>query len=72
MKSCLRDDEKLILELEHLDFGDFTFFTQQVEEMATKMLKEDKPKTPKREVVICPRCGKIVSGLDDAEQRKIC
>ena len=60
------DLEKLIAELEDLDFGDFDFFSKEVEKMADKQIAEHPDSEQK--VIICPRCGKVVVGLVDMSE----
>lgn len=60
------DLEKLQKELEELDFGNFDFWSKELEKMGDKMIAEHK--TAKDEVVICPRCGKVISGFVDMEE----
>jgi ParB-like chromosome segregation protein Spo0J len=60
------DLEKLQQELDGLDFGDFDFFSKEIEKMADKMIDDHKEK--KEKVVVCPRCGKVVVGLVDIEE----
>lgn len=57
------DLEKLQKELDELDFGDFDFFSKEIEKMGNKLLAENKD--AKSKLVICPRCGKVVVGLVD-------
>lgn len=59
------DYEKLMNELEDLDFGDFDFFSKEIEKMADKTIAEHAG--PKEKVVICPNCGKVVVGLVNME-----
>lgn len=63
------DLDKLLKELEDLDFGDFDFWSKELEKMADKTIADHKQ--PEEKVVICPRCGKVVVGLinmDDYEE----
>ena len=60
------DLEKLMDELDGLDFGDFDFFSKEIEKMADKKVAEHK--TKEQEIVICPRCGKVVVGLVDMDE----
>lgn len=60
------DLEKLQQELDGLDFGDFDFFSKEIEKMADKMIDDHKEK--KEKIVVCPRCGKVVVGLVDIEE----
>jgi len=60
------DLDKLQMELDGLDFGDFDFFSKEIEKMADKTIAEHPD--PKEKVVICPRCGKVVVGLVDMEE----
>lgn len=63
------DLEKLLKELDDLDFGDFDFWSKELEKMADKTIADHKQ--PEEKVVICPRCGKVVVGLinmDDYEE----
>ena len=59
------DLEKLQAELDGLDFGDFDFWSKELEKMADKMIKDHVK--PEDKVVICPRCGKVVVGLVDMD-----
>lgn len=59
------DLDKLMGELEDLDFGDFDFFSKEIEKMADKTIAEHAD--PKEKVIICPRCGKVVVGLVNME-----
>ena len=54
------DLPKLKTELEGLDFGDFDFFSKEIEKMADKMLKN--------KLIICPRCGKVVIGMVNMDE----
>jgi disulfide oxidoreductase YuzD len=56
------DLPKLKTELEGLDFGDFDFFSKEIEKMADKMLNE------KKKLIICPRCGKVVIGMVNMDE----
>lgn len=60
------DMDKLLTELEDLDFGDFDFWSKELEKMADKTIAEHE--TSEEKVIICPRCGKVISGLVDMEQ----
>ena len=60
------DLEKLQEELDGLDFGDFDFWSKELEQMADEMIAEHQ--SSKDKVVICPRCGKVVVGLIDMEE----
>lgn len=60
------DLEKLKNELDGLDFGEFDFWSKELEKMADKAIKDHKD--PKEKIVVCPRCGKVVIGLIDVEQ----
>ena len=60
------DMDKLLSELEDLDFGDFDFWSKELEKMADKEIAEHKTKEEK--LVICPRCGAIVEGKVDTEE----
>ena len=60
------DLDKLQKELDGLDFGDFDFWSKEIEKMGDKILKEHETKS-EEEIVICPRCGKVISGLVGAE-----
>ena len=55
------DLDRLVDELEGLDFGNFDFWGKELEKMADKAIKEHKQ--PEEKLIICPRCGKVVSGL---------
>ena len=62
------DLSKLIKELDDLDFGDFDFWSKELEKMGDKLLGEEEKPKRKNKPVICPRCGKVVNqdgkGLD--------
>ena len=60
------DLDKLMKELDDLDFGDFDFFSKEIEMMADKEIADHK--TKEEEVVICPRCGKVISGLVNMDE----
>lgn len=60
------DMDKLLSELEDLDFGDFDFWSKELEKMADKTIAEHESSEEK--IVICPRCGKVVVGLIDASE----
>lgn len=60
------DLEKLKDELDGLDFGEFDFWSKELEKMADKAIKDHKDS--KEKIVVCPRCGKVVVGLVDMEQ----
>ena len=60
------DLEKLMEELEGLDFGNFDFFSKEIEKMADKAIRDHK--APEEKIVICPRCGKIIKGGVHAEE----
>ena len=59
------DLDKLMKELDGLDFGDFDFFSKEIEKMADKTIAEHPD--PKEKVIICPNCGKVVVGLVNME-----
>lgn len=60
------DLEKLQEELDGLDFGDFDFWSKELEKMGDKMIADHKQSEEK--IVICPRCGKVVVGLVDMDE----
>ena len=60
------DLDRLINELEGLDFGNFDFWGKELEKMADKAIKDHKKAEEK--LVICPRCGKVVVGLVNMEE----
>ena len=60
------DLEKLQEELDGLDFGNFDFWSKELEKMGDKMIADHAKSEEK--VVICPRCGKIVVGLVDMDE----
>lgn len=60
------DLEKLISELDGLDFGNFDFFSKEIEMMADKEIADHKQ--PEEKIIICPRCGKVVVGLVNMEE----
>ena len=53
------DLDKLQKELDMVDFGDFDFWSKELEQMADSLVADK----PKEKVIICPRCGKVVSGM---------
>ena len=57
------DLDKLQDELDRLDFGEYDFWSKELEKMADRILAEK----PKQKVIICPKCGKVVQGLVDEE-----
>ena len=58
------DLDKLQDELDRVDFGEYDFWSKELEKMADKLLADK----PKEKVVICPKCGKVVQGLVDMDQ----
>lgn len=54
------DNDKLLEELDGLDFGDFDFWSKELEKMGDELIEDNSVEKP----VICPRCGKMVKGLD--------
>lgn len=58
------DLDKLQDELNSLDFGDYDFWSKELEKMADKLIADK----PKEKVIICPKCGKVIQGLVDMEQ----
>lgn len=58
------DLDKLQDELDNLDFGEYDFWSKELEKMADKLIADK----PKEKVIICPKCGKVVQGLVDMEQ----
>lgn len=63
------DLDKLLTELDGLDFGDFDFFSKEIEQMADKQIADHK--SQKDEVIICPRCGAVVVGLVDMDEFEV-
>lgn len=59
------DLDKLVNELDSLDFGEFDFWSRELEKMADKTIKDHKD--PKDKIIRCPRCGRIVVGLVETE-----
>lgn len=55
---------KLQQELDNLDFEGYDFWSEELEKMADKIVAE---KT-KKKVIVCPMCGKVVSGLVDMDR----
>lgn len=60
------DLDKLKDELDGLNFGDFDFWSSELEKMADKVIKEHARSEEK--IVICPRCGKVVVGFVDMDE----
>ena len=60
------DLDKLQAELNGLDFGDFDFWSKELSKMGDKIIKDNT--NPKENIVICPRCGKIVVGLVNMDE----
>ena len=60
------DLDKLQEELDGLDFGNFDFWSKELEKMADKAIAEHPQ--PDEKIVICPRCGKVVVGYIDMDQ----
>lgn len=58
------DLDKLQKELDRVDFGDFDFWSKELEKMADNLIADK----PKKKVIICPKCGKVVQGLVDMDQ----
>ena len=58
------DLDKLQDELDRVDFGEYDFWSKELEKMADKLLADK----PKEKVIICPKCGKVVQGLVDMDQ----
>ena len=58
------DLDRLQKELDNLDFGDFDFWSKELEQMADNLIADK----PKQKVIICPKCGKVVQGLVDMDQ----
>ena len=58
------DLDRLQEELDGLNFGDFDFWSKELEKMGTKAIVDN---DDEKKVIICPRCGKVVSGLVDAD-----
>lgn len=55
------DLKKLLKELEGLDFGEYDFWSKELEKMSDAMLAgTEKPKKTQK-LIICPRCGKIIN-----------
>lgn len=55
---------KLQQELDNLDFEGYDFWSEELEKMADKIVAEK----PKKKVIVCPMCGKVVSGLVDMDR----
>ena len=62
------DLEKLLDELDGLDFGNFDFFAEEIEKMTKETIKKSEPKEKKGKPVICPQCGAVVSGGVNPEE----
>lgn len=60
------DYDKLLEELDGLDFGDFGFWDKELEKMGDNIIKDNEP-DKKEKIIICPRCGKVVKGLVNLE-----
>ena len=58
------DLDKLQNELDSLDFEGYDFWSEELEKMADKIVADK----PKKKVIICPKCGKVVSGLVDMDR----
>ena len=58
------DLDKLQDELDRVDFGEYDFWSKELEKMADKLLADK----PKGKVIICPKCGKVIQGLVDMDQ----
>jgi len=58
------DLDKLQEELEMVDFGGYDFWSKELEQMADNLIADK----PKKKVIICPKCGKVVQGLVDMDQ----
>lgn len=58
------DLDKLQDELDRVDFGEYDFWSKELEKMADKLLADK----PKEKVIICPKCGKVVQGLVDMDR----
>ncbi len=58
------DHDRLVEELDGLDFGDFDFWSKELEKMGDKIIEEN---PEENKVIVCPRCGKVVSGLVDVD-----
>ena len=56
------DYDRLKEELDGLDFGNFDYWSKELEKMGDKMIEENQE--PEIKVIKCPRCGKIVVGPD--------
>lgn len=57
------DFEKLFEELEDLDFGEFDFGFDTVNELDVSMFETDEEKQPKekeQKTITCPHCGKVI------------
>ena len=59
------DLDKLVVELDGLDFDYADYFAKELEKMADGFLEE---KEKKEKIVVCPRCGKVVVGLVNLEE----
>ena len=55
------DAKKLLKELEGLDFGEYDFWSKELEKMSDAMLAESEKPKRKQKPIICPRCGKIIN-----------
>ena len=54
------DLDKLKEELDGLDFGNFDYWSKELEKMGDKMIEGNQ--RPEEKIIRCPRCGKIVVG----------
>ena len=64
------DYDRLVEELDGLDFGEFPFFDRETDKIAEKIVKDGEKSNKgrdERKIVICPKCGKVVSGFDPDE-----
>ena len=55
------DPKKLLKELEGLDFGEYDFWSKELEKMSDAMIAESEKPKKRQKPIICPRCGKIIN-----------
>ena len=55
------DLKKLLKELEGLDFGEYDFWSKELEKMSDIMLADSEKSKKTQKPIICPRCGKIIN-----------
>ncbi len=51
------DHERLVAELDRLDFGNFDFWSKELEKMGTELIEENEE--PEEKVIRCPKCGRV-------------